>query len=140
MSTSAQTNEPTPLSEIPTNNSPPTEIGLSAAQAAQQASNHKIAKRFTPHDTYWIPSGDILVQIDKIRFKLHRYTLVKQSKWFRDMIENPPHDRCIYADEETGATVYVLDSMEVNLKDFVALLDALDNAMYLFPLLSTHSL
>lgn len=36
---------------------------------------------------------------------------------------------CLYTDEETGATVYVLDSLNVNVKDFVALLDALDNAM-----------
>ena len=46
------------------------------------------------------------------------------------MIENPPHDRCIYVDEGTGARVYVLDNLEVDVKDLVALLDALDDAMY----------
>ena len=112
-------------------NAPPVEIDPVATWAsAQTASNQQIANKFTQHDIYWSLTGDIFVQIDEIRFKLHRYPLVKQSKWFRDMIENPPDDdECIYADEGTGATVYVLDSLEVDVEDFVALLDALDDAM-----------
>jgi hypothetical protein len=48
------------------------------------------------------------------------------------MIEHPPNDsdKCIYKDEETGETVYCLDSLKVNVKDFVALLNAFDNAVY----------
>ena len=138
LSASAQTNEPSPLSaDIAGDiNIPPIEIDPGATQrSAQKASNHKIAKKYTKHDTYWLLGGDVFVQIDKIRFKLHRYTLVKQSNWFRVMIENPPHNKYIHVDEETGAAVYVLDSLEVDVKDFVVLLDALDNAMY-FPFLS----
>jgi hypothetical protein len=84
---------------------------------------------FVRHERYWLLDGNVLVQIGQVRFRLHRSTLVKQSKWFRDMIENPPHDRCRYVDEGTGAIVYILDSLEVDVKDFVALLNALDDGM-----------
>ena len=77
-------------------NAPPIELDPGATWArAQSASNQKTAKKFTKHDTYWLLSGDIFVQIDKIRFKLHQYTLVKHSKWFRDMIETH-HTTCAY--------------------------------------------
>ena len=105
-----------------------TEALVSAPPASSQAVS-KIAKKFTKHDTHWLLDGNTLVQIGEIRFRLHRSTLVRQSKWFGEMIENPPHDRCIYADEKTGATVYCLDSLDVSVKDFVALLNALDDAV-----------
>lgn len=89
----------------------------------------KIAKKFVKHDVYWLSDGNILVQIGEVRFRLHQSALVKQSKWFRKLIENPPHDTCIRADEETGATVYCLDSLEIGVKDFAALLNALDDAV-----------
>ena len=103
----------------------------SASVSTHQALSRKLktATTFVKHETHWLLDGNILVQIGQVRFQLHRSILVKQSQWFRDMIENPPHDRCIYVDEGTGATVYVLDSLNVNLKDFIALLTALDNAM-----------
>ncbi|KAF8351850.1 hypothetical protein F5887DRAFT_1170042, partial [Amanita rubescens] len=93
-----------------------------------------IAKKFVQHGTYWLPDGNTLVQIGGVRFKLDRSTLVNQSAWFLTMIENPPNDsdKCIYKDEETGETVYCLDSLKVNVKDFVALLNAFDNAVTYF--------
>jgi len=77
---------------------------------------------------YWLPDGNTLVQIGGVRFKLDRSTLVK-STWFLTMFENPSDDKCIYVDEETGETVYCLDSLNVSVKDFVALLNALDDAL-----------
>lgn len=115
----------TTAGEIPKNDAPPIDVD----QPASTQVSKKIARKFVKHDTHWLLDGNTLVQIGEVRFRLHRSTLVKQSQWFCEMIENPPHDRCIYADEETGTTVYCLDSLEVNVKDFVALLDALDDAM-----------
>ncbi len=55
---------------------------------------------------------------------------MKQNKWFRKMIENPPHyTGCIYADEETGATVYCLDSLEIGVKDFATLLNTIKSVL-----------
>jgi hypothetical protein len=102
---------------------------LASAPTASAQAVRKVAKKFAKHDTHWLLDGNTLVQIGETRFRLHRSTLVGQSKWFREMIENPPHDRCIYADEETSATVYCLDSLDVSVKDFVALLNALDDAV-----------
>jgi hypothetical protein len=97
---------------------------------ANAQAKRKIAKKFVKHDVYWLSDGNILVQIGEVRFRLHRSVLVKQSEWFRKMIDNPPHDTwCIRADEETGATVYCLDSLEIGVKDFAALLIALDDAV-----------
>ena len=89
----------------------------------------QIAKKFVKHGVFWLPDGNTLVQIEGVRFKLDRNTLVKQSTWFRTMIENPPNDSCIYTDGKTRETVYCLDSLKVNVKDFVALLNALDDAV-----------
>ncbi|KAF8335233.1 hypothetical protein F5887DRAFT_892062 [Amanita rubescens] len=101
---------------------------------ASAQTKHTIAKKFVKHHVYWLSDGNTLVQIGDVRFRLHRSTLVKQSHWFRKMIKNPPHDAgCIYADEETGATVYCLDSLEIGVKDFATLLNALDDAVsYVF--------
>jgi hypothetical protein len=97
---------------------------------ASAQTKRTIAKKFVKHPVYWLSDGNILVQIGDVRFRLHRSTLVKQSHWFRKMIENPPHDaECIYTDEETGATVYCLDSFDIGVKDFATLLIALDDAM-----------
>lgn len=99
------------------------------AQSQTPARVQKVAKKFVQDDAYWLPDGNVLVQIEGVRFKLDRRTLVKQSTWFRTMIENPPNDSCIYADEKTRETVYCLDSLKVNADDFVALLNALDDAV-----------
>ena len=128
----------TEITGVSANDAPPVD-GLPSTQPLTP-SRRKIAAtfKFVRHERHWLLDGNVLVQIGQVRFRLHRSTLVKQSKWFRDMIEDPPHasGRYIYVDEGTGATVYVLDSLEVNVNDFVALLDALDNGMYV----SFHSL
>ena len=111
---------------IPGNDAP--SIAIDPPHASAQNAK-KIAEKFIKHHKYWSPSGDILVQIKAVRFKLHKSILIEQSKWFRDMIEHPPHDSCIYADEETGSTVYCLDSLDVTVEDFVTLLTALSNAV-----------
>ena len=116
--------------DLSPNDAPPIDDLSSASANTQTSTRTKTAAPFVRHEKYWLLDGNVLVQIGQVRFRLHRSTLVKQSKWFRDMIEDPPHDRCIYVDEGTGATVYVLDSLEVDIKDFIALLDALENAMY----------
>ncbi len=97
--------------------------------ASAQRAVQKITGEYAKHSTFWLPDGTTFVQIRDIRFKLHRSTLVEKSKWFKDMIENPPHDRCIYADGETGATVYCLDSLEIDVDDFVALLIAIRDSV-----------
>lgn len=97
--------------------------------ASARPAVQKITGGYVKHSTFWLFDGTTFVQIRNIRFKLHRSTLVEKSKWFKGMIENPPHDRCIYADGETGATVYCLDSLEVDVDDFVALLSAIRDSM-----------
>ena len=118
--------------DVSPNDAPPIDNppSASASTPSQALTRMKTAAAFVRHEKYWLLDGNVLVQIGQVRFRLHRSTLVQQSKWFRDMIENPQHDRCIYVDEGTGAIVYVLDSLEVDVKDFIALLDAVGNAMY----------
>ena len=117
--------------DVSPNDAPPIGNLPSASANTQALTRTKTAASFVRHEKYWLLDGNVLVQIGQVRFRLHRSTLVRQSKWFCDMIEDPPHDRCIYVDEGTGDTVYVLDSLEVDIKDFIALLDAVENAMYL---------
>ena len=65
---------------------------------------------------FWLSDGNTLVQIGDVRFRLHR--------------RNPPHyTGCIYADEETGATVYCLDSLEIGVKDFATLLNTIKSVL-----------
>ena len=123
--------QPSPLSatdtgemEVVDSPAPKVDPPASARRAVQ-----KVAAGYVKHNTFWLLDGISLVQIREIRFKLHRSTLVEQSKWFKDMIENPPHDRCIYADGETGAIVYCLDSLEIDVNDFVDLLSAIRDSV-----------
>ena len=93
--------------DLSPNDAPPIDDLPSASANTQALTRTKTAASFVRHEKYWLLDGNVLVQIGQVRFRLHRSTLVKQSKWFRDMIEDLPHDRCIYVDEGTGATLTV---------------------------------
>ncbi|KAF8632829.1 hypothetical protein AX15_001659 [Amanita polypyramis BW_CC] len=91
-----------------------------------------IAREFTKHNVHWLPDGDILIQIGQVRFKLHRSTLVKHSKLLRGMVEDPSYGTRLFVDEETGTTVHCLDGLNIDVDDFIVLLNALDDAISYF--------
>ncbi|KAG8861126.1 hypothetical protein FRC20_011511 [Serendipita sp. 405] len=42
-----------------------------------------------PHGTYYFATGDLVLQVDDVLFKVHRYLLTQSSSVFRDMLEIP---------------------------------------------------
>jgi hypothetical protein len=89
---------------------------------------------FRQHASHWTPEGNVLVQIDGIRFKLSRSRLVKHSRYFRRVLEaqaaGEGDGRFLEGDD---AQVIFLDEAGVNVGDFEILLDALDDFLYVYP-------
>ena len=86
--------------------------------------------RFTPHQKHWEPDGNVLIELQGIRFKLQKSRLAKKSLWFRAKFGENPGD----LDENEDARVYCIDDVDVSLPDFEALMDAVENSMWV-PLL-----
>lgn len=97
----------------------------------------------------------LLVQLQGVRFNLHRSRLVKMSDWFRERLDySPIHQRRLSERERDGVLTSKGDGRIVinwdkamhsgslgrlELKDFEALLDAMDDAMCAFPIFSRVS-
>lgn len=81
--------------------------------------------RFTPHQKHWEPDGNVLIELQGIRFKLQKSRLAKKSLWFSAKFSENPGD----LDENEDARVYCIDEVDVSLPDFEALMDAVENSI-----------
>lgn len=82
---------------------------------------------FTKHPSHWYLDGNVVIQIDNVRYKLHRSKLVQLSDWFRDYFEAGTRSHQIFDPDE--GEVIVISHDNVRAKDFNTFLDALDEAM-----------
>lgn len=83
-----------------------------------------VSVKYKKHPVHWQLDGNVLVQIGSTRFKLHRSRLARQSNWFRLVFEQGEKAR------DLRGGVLFLDQVDISLRDFEVLLDALDDAMY----------
>jgi hypothetical protein len=88
----------------------------------------EVEQPYKKHAVHWAPDGSVLVQIKDVRFKLHRSRLVKHSGWFRDFLER--EDPSAGLDMEGDGRVILLDDVYVTISDFDALLNALEDFVY----------
>ena len=102
---------------------PPTQTPTTSAKRSKTGK----LLQFRKHSTYWLLDGNVVLQIKKYRFKLHRSRLVKHSALFDKMFES---QRDIEEVVE-GYPLYPLDKFGIELEDFETLLDGLDDAMYI---------
>lgn len=91
----------------------------------------------TPHAKYWHTDDMVVVQAEQVLFKLSRVRLEKESGWFRDKFADT-------SERETdgeGNKVYDLVEAEhaVKAADFEVLLDALEDAMFVFTIYSSDT-
>jgi len=102
---------------------------------------------FTNHEKHWTRDGNVLVQINGVRFKLIQSRLSSQSTWFAHLFdaqenglpESPPEDFDYKNIEETLNSVEVVDGLDLFFLDankkyptseeFSSLLTAMDEAM-----------
>jgi hypothetical protein len=100
----------------------------SASQPPPSKRSRTSGAKHQKHLTHWHLDGNVLVQINKTRFKLQRSRLAQHSEWFShtfDQIDNGQE----LQEWDAEISVLYLDRTKVAVKDFVALLDAMDNAM-----------
>lgn len=87
---------------------------------------------------HWEADGNLLVQLENVRFKLHRSRLARLSPWFRRTFTLMEKE----TEGEWDDTTHVihLDGCGCSALDFEVLLDALDYFMYAvkFSLISNH--
>jgi len=79
---------------------------------------------FKKHPTHWELDGNTLVQIKNVRFKLQRSRLSRHGEWFKHTFEQGDSAPELHEDG-----VLHLDRLDVSVRDFTALLDAMDDAM-----------
>ncbi|KAF9459069.1 hypothetical protein BDZ94DRAFT_1172374 [Collybia nuda] len=111
----------------------PSQTRRSAPPTPISPSTKRPKYSYTQHPSHWALDGNILVQIELVRFKLHRSRLVKHSGYFRRVLEGT-------AGGEEG--IMNLDDTGVKVTDFEVLLDALEDFMdyfYTIPPFSTAS-
>lgn len=99
-----------------------TRMPLSASSTPISPATKRPKYSYTQHPSHWAPDGNILVQIDTVRFKLHRSRLAKHSGYFRHVLES-------LAAGDGDERVVVLDDTGVKVIDFEVLLDALEDFM-----------
>ncbi|KAG8863624.1 hypothetical protein FRC20_010659 [Serendipita sp. 405] len=46
----------------------------------------------TQHNDYYLPTGDLVLQVEDVLFKVHRHFLIQDSSVFRDMLNVPPEE------------------------------------------------
>jgi hypothetical protein len=92
---------------------------------------------FVQHASHWTPEGNVLVQIENIRFKLTRSRLMKHSGYFRRVLQARVDGEEMKRPFDTeDAPVIFLDDTGVGVDDFVVLLDALEDFLYVYSSLS----
>jgi hypothetical protein len=91
-------------------------------------------RQYTKHPVHWPLDGNMIVQVEDVRSKLHRSRSEKHSRWFRDLFENPQAEGGMVSEAAEGRNVeqaIYLDKAGVIAKDFEFLLDMLDNVAYI---------
>ncbi|KAF8636869.1 hypothetical protein AX16_010927 [Volvariella volvacea WC 439] len=59
-----------------------------AAQAAGDNSKREIRSRLNPHPKYFFEDGNLLIRVENVDFKIHRYFFMRDSIPFRELSEN----------------------------------------------------
>ncbi|KAL1685700.1 hypothetical protein GGG16DRAFT_29361, partial [Schizophyllum commune] len=99
----------------------------------------KTKRPYKKHERYWALDGNVVIQLEDTRFKLHRSRLALQSPLFEALFEKHAGrdasvegdialDSISVEDEEDGIVVY-LDSTDVALEDFLELLTAMEDTL-----------
>jgi hypothetical protein len=95
------------------------------------------------HPAYFLFDGNVLLQLEKVRFKLHESrlalisplfarifkdtrTLLGSSNWVRERKE---WKGITWSEDEDGFILCILDGTGVSLNDFEVLLDMMDNSL-----------
>ncbi|KAJ7818975.1 hypothetical protein B0H14DRAFT_2837805 [Mycena olivaceomarginata] len=101
---------------------------------ATQPSPSRIVPAAAPahkHAVHWVLDGNIVLQIQDVKFKLHKSHLVKHSPWFAGLFDGASVTGGDYVarDEDGNILMYILSLPELTAKDFARLLDVFDNAI-----------
>ncbi|KAJ7818971.1 hypothetical protein B0H14DRAFT_2837789 [Mycena olivaceomarginata] len=119
---------PTKRKHTPSSSALPSDIGSPAAKRSKivppAAPAHK-------HAVHWVLDGNIVLQIQDVKFKLHKSHLVKHSPWFAGLFDGASVTGGDYVarGEDGNIPMYILSLPELTAKDFARLLDVFDNAI-----------
>ncbi|KAJ7369134.1 hypothetical protein DFH08DRAFT_1071651 [Mycena albidolilacea] len=119
---------PTKRKHTPSSSALPSDIGSPPAKRS------KIVPAAAPahkHAVHWVLDGNIVLQIQDVKFKLHKSHLVKHSPWFAGLFDGASVTGGDYVarGEDGNILMYILSLPELTAKDFARLLDAFDNAI-----------
>ncbi|KAJ7681987.1 hypothetical protein DFH06DRAFT_972136 [Mycena polygramma] len=108
---------------------PPSGLGSPPAKRSKIASAAVPARK---HDVHWALDGSIVIQIQDIKFKLHKSHLAKHSPWFSGLFDGATVTGGEYVervDDDGSTPMYILSLPRLTAKDFTRLLDGFDNAI-----------
>jgi hypothetical protein len=74
-----------------------------------------------PHETYYFPDGNVVLQLRDIQFKVHLSQLARKSNSFKELFDGPDH--------EITAEGHKIYACEDDPKDFEALLRCVYDGM-----------
>ncbi|KAI4519939.1 hypothetical protein K525DRAFT_271272 [Schizophyllum commune Loenen D] len=93
-------------------------------------------RMFWRHERFWLPDGDVVLELQSIQFNLHQSRLASQSPWFKALFDaqtkNPHYSRLGGFDgveidflDNYNSWVICINKQDVSPEDFAALLAAM---------------
>ncbi|KIM29709.1 hypothetical protein M408DRAFT_328573 [Serendipita vermifera MAFF 305830] len=77
-----------------------------------EGNNHQVVNETQHHPKFYIPSADMVIQVERTIFKIHSHFLTTQSEVFRDMITAAPRTNGHNGGTDSEPLVLSGDSVE----------------------------
>ncbi|KAG6844925.1 hypothetical protein H0H87_002409 [Tephrocybe sp. NHM501043] len=111
----------------------PPSSGPSSRRVIDSLSQRRRTHSYQKHETYWHLDGNVLIQLDGTRFKLHRSVLARQSTYFENQfVEHEAGDELVPNGPDEKIPLYDLTGMGISAGDLEEVLRALEDTFACF--------
>ncbi|KAF7337223.1 hypothetical protein MSAN_02274700 [Mycena sanguinolenta] len=102
-----------------------------ASPPAKRSKKLSAAAPAHKHEDHWALDGNIIIQIQDVKYKLQKSHLAKHSPWFCGLFDGQKVAGGEYVErtEDDSTPMYILSLPDLTAKDFTRLLDAFDKAI-----------
>ncbi|KAJ6464536.1 hypothetical protein C8R45DRAFT_1107418 [Mycena sanguinolenta] len=102
-----------------------------ASPPAKRSKKISAAAPAHKHEDHWALDGNVIIQVQDVKYKLQKSRLAKHSPWFCGLFDGQKvaGGEHVERTEDDSAPTYILSLPDLTAKDFTRLLDAFDKAI-----------
>ncbi|KAJ3535507.1 hypothetical protein NMY22_g6458 [Coprinellus aureogranulatus] len=106
-------------------------VPSSSTSVSDDRSHSRLTYLYTKHERHWNLDGSLIVQLNDVRYKLHRSRLAQASAWFAEALVNisETRDGVVVQDGNSDLPMLILDGTGISHSSWESLLDATDDAI-----------